>query len=258
MERSVRIVLVSDGTGSHPSSRRYPAERLRACVKRSWRSRRHPRPAGTSHRLACACPTGRCRSAGPEFERAVTSVRAAARDSGAGSVFVTWRHDPHCDHQAAFAIARAAVAGLEGVRLYAYPVWGWTLADETAARRAGAQGRPARHRSLSGPQAPRDPGAPVADDGPDRRRSASVSGCDRPCWRNSTTPHEIFLEMRALSRARQFVAGRLFRGALSPGCATRGALPAATTSARNMRRPSRRCHCRPIATGSRSAARSAC
>jgi LmbE family N-acetylglucosaminyl deacetylase len=70
-------------------------------------------------------------SAGAEFTHAVTCVRAAARAADAGSVFVTWRHDPHCDHQAAFAIARAAVLGLQGARLYAYPVWGWTLADET-------------------------------------------------------------------------------------------------------------------------------
>lgn len=128
---TVRIVLLSDGSGSHPHSRRFPAEHLRALreaeLVRAAAILGLPKRAIDFLRL----PDRAVPSGGPEFTRAITSVRAAAREADAGSVFVTWRHDPHCDHQAGFAIARAAIVGLEGVRLYAYPVWGWTLADET-------------------------------------------------------------------------------------------------------------------------------
>jgi LmbE family N-acetylglucosaminyl deacetylase len=47
------------------------------------------------------------------------------------SIVAPWRHDPHCDHQAASLIA-AAVAKTAGIRHLAYPVWGWTLPDDTA------------------------------------------------------------------------------------------------------------------------------
>ena len=126
----VRIVLVSDGAGSHPNSPSHPPERLRALRERELAESVAilglPESAITCLRL----PDRYVPVAGPEFERAVDAVRAAALAIAAGSIFVSWRHDPHGDHKAAAAIAESAVTGLENVRLYAYPVWGWTLPDD--------------------------------------------------------------------------------------------------------------------------------
>jgi LmbE family N-acetylglucosaminyl deacetylase len=50
-----------------------------------------------------------------------------AQARGADLMTVTWQHDPHHDHQAAYALARAACNLLPAIRLCAYPIWGWTL-----------------------------------------------------------------------------------------------------------------------------------
>ncbi|MFD0935301.1 PIG-L deacetylase family protein, partial [Methylobacterium trifolii] len=70
-------------------------------------------------------------SDGPQANAAAEAILQAARDCAASCVFVTWRHDPHCDHKAAGDIV--ALAGLQraGVWVYEYPVWGWTLPPET-------------------------------------------------------------------------------------------------------------------------------
>ncbi|GJD50243.1 putative N-acetyl-alpha-D-glucosaminyl L-malate deacetylase 2 [Methylobacterium crusticola] len=127
----VRLVVVSDGVGSHPGSPSHPPERLRAL-----------REAETLAAVAAlgleAGSVGFLRlpdrfvpAAGPEAEDAAQAIARAARACGAGALLVTWAHDPHCDHQAAAALARRAARALEGVRLHAYPVWGWTLPGET-------------------------------------------------------------------------------------------------------------------------------
>ena len=49
---------------------------------------------------------------------------------GASALFVSWRHDPHCDHQAAYRLARAAQRRL-GAPLFEYTVWGAALKPHT-------------------------------------------------------------------------------------------------------------------------------
>lgn len=126
----VRLVVVSDGTGSHPNSSRYPPARLRALRESETLdaaaalglAREHVRFLGLRDR---SVP-----SAGPAATAAAEAIAAAARECGAGALFVTWAHDPHCDHAAAAAIAAAARERLGSVRLHAYPVWGWALPPE--------------------------------------------------------------------------------------------------------------------------------
>ena len=63
---------------------------------------------------------------GQAYEAAVDAVVAALRRYRTGTLLSPWRHDPHCDHEAAHLIAVAA-ARHAGVAHRAYPVWGWTL-----------------------------------------------------------------------------------------------------------------------------------
>jgi LmbE family N-acetylglucosaminyl deacetylase len=53
------------------------------------------------------------------------------REIGAGSLFVGWRHDPHCDHEASYRIAREVQRRVGKVRLLEYVVWGHTLPPAT-------------------------------------------------------------------------------------------------------------------------------
>ena len=128
--RSVRLVVISDGCGSHTRSRLYPPERLRTL--REAETLRAVAVLG----LDAACvtflrlPDAHVPSTGPQAQDAADAVAEAARGCGASAVFVTWRHDPHCDHTASAAIVALARPRLPGVRIYEYPVWGWTLPPE--------------------------------------------------------------------------------------------------------------------------------
>ncbi|MET0532332.1 MAG: PIG-L deacetylase family protein [Microvirga sp.] len=190
----VRIVLVSDGAGSHPNSPSYPPERLRALREQELAESAAvlglPECAVTCLRI----PDRYVPTAGPEFGRAVDAIRAAALAIAAGSVFVTWRHDPHGDHQATFAIAKAAVAGLENVRLYAYPVWGWILADdmqldEPAPRGGRLDIRSQLARKRRAIAAHRSQTTNLIDDDPGAFRLESE------VLRHFDQPHELFLEV---------------------------------------------------------------
>ncbi len=125
----VRLVVISDGTGSHAGSQRYPAAKLRAL-----------REAET---YAAAAELGLSRDAvtflqlrdrfvptyGPDADRARCAiVKAAGR---AGAVCVSWLHDPHGDHVATARLVLQAQAALGSARLFFYPIWGWTLPLDT-------------------------------------------------------------------------------------------------------------------------------
>lgn len=129
--RPVRLVVVSDGCGSHTHSKLYPPERLRSL--REDETRRAVAELGMAPEDVAflRLPDAHVPSAGPTAQAAADAVAAAARACGAGAVFVTWRHDPHCDHQASAAIVALARPQLGASRLYEYPVWGWTLPPET-------------------------------------------------------------------------------------------------------------------------------
>ncbi|MFZ1431666.1 MAG: hypothetical protein WAS21_33505 [Geminicoccaceae bacterium] len=106
---------------------------------------------------------------------------------------MTWRHDPHADHQAGFAIARTAVAGLDGVRLMAYPIWGWslpadTLLDEVAPKGGRLAIGPYRTRKRNAIQAHRSQTSALIDDDPTGFRLAPE------VLARFDGSHEIFLE----------------------------------------------------------------
>lgn len=118
------VVMVSDGTGSHPNSATFPPERLRRV-----------REDETSEALAALGLPGspvflRLRdTAVPHpgsdgFDAAASRIAAILSDGGIDTLAVSFRDDPHCDHQASFALAQAAI-GLSGraVRLLEYVIW---------------------------------------------------------------------------------------------------------------------------------------
>jgi LmbE family N-acetylglucosaminyl deacetylase len=126
-----RVVIVSDGVGSHPNSKAYPPDRLR--VLREEEGRRAGAELGLKPEdmlflgLADRCVP----SEGPDAERAIGAIVDCVRESGARSVFVSWRRDPHCDHEASYRIAREAQRRVIEVSLFEYVVWGHTLPPST-------------------------------------------------------------------------------------------------------------------------------
>jgi len=127
-DRAPLVAVLTDGTGSHPGSRAWPAPALRDLRAQEARDAvvRLGLPADRIVFLDqkdSAAPTE-----GSDFE-AVVAALAAHVEPDCTAILTTWRHDPHCDHEAAANIAAAAAVRC-GVRLVVYPVWGWTLPDD--------------------------------------------------------------------------------------------------------------------------------
>ncbi|MBY0294918.1 MAG: PIG-L family deacetylase [Methylobacterium sp.] len=127
----MRLIVVSDGVGSHPNSPSYPPERLRALREEETLGAARALGLAPQHVGFLRLPDRFVPASGPAAESAAGAIAAAARACGAGAVFVTWAHDPHCDHQASAALAVLAGRRLGDVRLFAYPVWGWSLPHDT-------------------------------------------------------------------------------------------------------------------------------
>ncbi|MCE4226631.1 PIG-L family deacetylase [Methylobacterium sp. C25] len=128
--RPVRLVVLSDGCGSHTHSLLYPPERLRALREVETLAAVAELGLASDAVRFLRLPDAGVPSKGPQAEAAAGSIVEAAHACGAGAVCVTWGRDPHCDHQAAAAIVALARPRLVGVRIFAYPVWGHTLPAE--------------------------------------------------------------------------------------------------------------------------------
>ena len=118
------VLVLTDGAGSHPGSRAFPPERL--IPLREAEAREAVAALGLPpERISfLGQPDTATPTSGPAFDMAVADIAARCRD--ASVLLAPWRHDPHCDHEAAHLMA-AAVCRRTSVRHVAYPVWGWML-----------------------------------------------------------------------------------------------------------------------------------
>ena len=121
------LVVVSDGTGSHPNSRTHPAATLRALREHETLAAADVLGLGADRVRFLGLPDRHVPVEGAAAETARAAIAAAAREVDAGAVCATWAHDPHCDHFATARLVSDARADLGTARILSYPVWGWTL-----------------------------------------------------------------------------------------------------------------------------------
>jgi LmbE family N-acetylglucosaminyl deacetylase len=121
--RPVRIVFLSNGSKSHPNSQNHSAARLRALRENEAQAAAATLGVPVSQIEFLRFPDGGVPRSGAQAEGASVAIANAAAKARAGAMFVTWRHDQHCDHQAAYTIARAA-QHQRGARLFEYSIWG--------------------------------------------------------------------------------------------------------------------------------------
>jgi len=124
------VLILTDGTGSHPGSKAYPPRRLRKTREQEALDAvsilgLEPDRLGFLGLTDTQSPVD-----GPAFEAAVTAIAALAIRLGAATILAPWAHDPHCDHESAHLIAVAAAHEARLAHL-SYPVWGWTLPADT-------------------------------------------------------------------------------------------------------------------------------
>jgi LmbE family N-acetylglucosaminyl deacetylase len=123
------IVVMTDGTASHPSSPSYPADRLRALRERETSAALAILGLSSESLHFMRLRDSAMPRAGGPFDLAVVELRRLVVAYRCKTIFAPWLHDPHCDHETTQIMVRAAVKSL-GVPIYSYPVWGWLLPPE--------------------------------------------------------------------------------------------------------------------------------
>ena len=126
-EQDVDVIVVTDGSGSHPRSIEYPRQRLvdlrYAEVHKAGLALGLP-----SDRITfLGLPDTAVPKSGPAFDNAVEKTLTVILRSKADTLFVTWEKDPHCDHEASAELAKAVRRICPALKLWAYPIWGWHL-----------------------------------------------------------------------------------------------------------------------------------
>ena len=118
------IICVTDGSRSHPNSRRWPAPRLA-----------QERRAELSRAVAILAPQARIDWLGHPDCAAPSDDAAASEISGLvpdrAMVMASWDGDPHIDHERVAQLARHMAARRPDIALAFYPIWG-RFGDRTA------------------------------------------------------------------------------------------------------------------------------
>lgn len=123
-ERPLQLISVTDGSASHPGSRRWPVERL--CSVRPQESVEALRRLGLPlHSLKWLRGGFADSQVAARETQLVEFIERHLRPTDV--VFTTWREDGHCDHEAV-GRASAAAAKRIGATVHELPVWTWHLA----------------------------------------------------------------------------------------------------------------------------------
>ncbi len=134
------VAVLTDGTGSDPGSRAFPPDRLRAVRAQEVQTAVGRLGLAPDKTVFLNQPDTRAPHDGPGFEALVSTLAALIRGEPAcTAILAPWRHDPHCDHEAASLLA-SAVAAAVPIRHVAYPVWGWTLPADSPVAAASERG----------------------------------------------------------------------------------------------------------------------
>jgi LmbE family N-acetylglucosaminyl deacetylase len=126
-----KVVIVSDGAGSHPHSKAYPPARLKALREEEAKRAGAELGLGTEDLHFLGLPDRFVSCEGEAAERAIGKIVDCVKGIGARSLFVSWRHDPHCDHEASYLLARKVQRHVSELRLFEYVVWGALLPPST-------------------------------------------------------------------------------------------------------------------------------
>ncbi|MEH1907069.1 PIG-L deacetylase family protein [Nostoc sp.] len=119
----VQVLVISDGTLSHPRSQKYPADRLKALRETETLSALKLLGVEVNHVTFLRMQDG---SIPTQYESAVGSCCAYITEIAPQIIFLPWRYDPHADHRATWKLIHAVLDDLRlSPRLIEYPIWDW-------------------------------------------------------------------------------------------------------------------------------------
>jgi len=125
---NVQVLVISDGTLSHPRSCKYPAPKLRALRESETVSALAV--LGVNAVTFLRLPDGAVPTQEPDFSKAAASCCNYLTQFPPQVVFLPVRYDPHPDHRASWKLIYTALANLTlSSRIIEYPIWDWDKAQ---------------------------------------------------------------------------------------------------------------------------------
>ena len=143
LDVAVKVLVVSDGTQSHPNSIAYPPLTLKQLREKESLAALAVLGVAPEAVIFLGLPDGAVPSASAEVtaresENAKTSTRSQKYRDAISSIcqyltkltpsiiFLPWRKDPHPDHRASWQLFATACKQLNyGSRIIEYPIWDW-------------------------------------------------------------------------------------------------------------------------------------
>ena len=125
--KEVFLLVLSDGTLSHPNSQKFPAEKLRDLREREMQAALEilnvPTERATFFRYRDRSVPNKNST---DWEAAIKRCRDYLEKIQPRTILVPWRRDPHPDHRAAFSLIKNANSA---ARIIEYPIWLWEIAE---------------------------------------------------------------------------------------------------------------------------------
>jgi LmbE family N-acetylglucosaminyl deacetylase len=125
--QSVQVLVISDGTLSHPRSLKYPAAKLLALREAETLKALSVLGVSSTEITFLRWQDGSIPTLeSPNFPAAVSQCCNLLQMWIPETVFLPWRSDPHSDHRATWQLIRTALTNLNNSpRLIEYPIWDW-------------------------------------------------------------------------------------------------------------------------------------
>lgn len=127
----VRVLVMSDGTKSHPNSHAYPPHRLRAVREAETIAAMTLLGVEANQITFLRFPDGAIPAQDAlAFQQAVADCQDYLTQCVPKTIFLPYRFDPHPDHQATWQLIQGSIVDLSQnssqlPRLIEYPVWDW-------------------------------------------------------------------------------------------------------------------------------------
>ncbi len=127
MNLPVKVAIISDGTKSHPNSRKYPAEALRDLREKESLAALKILGVDAQDIIFFRLPDGNVPNLGEaEFDSTINLFQSYLTRLKPATILLPWRGDPHCDHRASWQLINTAIKKLDiSSRLLEYPIWTW-------------------------------------------------------------------------------------------------------------------------------------
>ena len=127
----VQVLVISDGTASHPNSRKYPEQKLRSLRQQETINALELLGINSSAVTFLGLKDSAVPTPGKTgFEQAASQCRAYLTTWQPATIVLPWRRDPHADHRASWQIIQQSISDLQIFpRILEYPIWSWEQAE---------------------------------------------------------------------------------------------------------------------------------